>query len=150
MTTTSVTTGADGSGRTVRGVRGIFSFGAGRYGEYGEFFPSGRAVRGVRGIFSFGAGRYGEFGEFILRGITHRHPKSKSFAHGPVSASIIRVLAHSIIRNGSTCIGLPDVLTWTVQNCTELKENTFVFHFHIQLFRTDFTWNCRNTCRLHQ
>ena len=67
----------------------------GRYGEYGEFFPLGRAGTGSSG-------------NFFLR---------------PVSASIIRVLAHSIIRNGSMCIGLPD---------------TFVFHFHIQLFRTDF------------
>ena len=32
---TSVTTGANGSGRTVREVRGIFFFGVGRFGEYG-------------------------------------------------------------------------------------------------------------------
>jgi hypothetical protein len=38
----SVTTRANGSGRTVQGVRGIF-LRAGRYGEYGEFFSSGWA-----------------------------------------------------------------------------------------------------------
>jgi hypothetical protein len=45
----SVTTGADSSGRTVRGVRGIVSFGAGRYRQFGEFFPSGRAGTGSTG-----------------------------------------------------------------------------------------------------